>query len=259
MSCHPLRYKKWIDYYSKRMEGLGVDHIFIIDDGSIDPAIEETQAVGILSANEDLPAELSKKVNIITFNEHLGRPSQKEYPGWWRSFTYSVKIAEKYGFKKIVHIESDFFIVSDRLIQFLHSLNKGWTSLYSSHLNFPETAVQIICQDNLAHLENIRRTAEATNYKFDQMAERFLPFTSVCKDFTGDRLGEIAVLKQWMTDKNGISGLDFYGQLPTYAKPLSVSEFQQLIYSIGTTMHSSEDLTEDTLINILQKNGMIVI
>ena len=258
ISCHPLRYKKWIEYYSKIMEDLGVDHIFLIDDGSPDPAIENTSAIEIISANDGLPATLSKKINIITFREHLGRPSQKEYPGWWRSFTYSIKIAEKYGFEKIIHIESDFYLVSDRLIKFIHSLNKGWTSLYSPHLNFPETAVQIICQDSLHLLENIRSAAEQSNYTFNQMAERLLPFTSVCKEFTGDRIGEIAVLKQWIADKNGMNGLDFYGQLPTYVRPFSLPDLQKLMHSIGATIHSYDDFTEDALIDILRKNDLIV-
>src|SRR5438105_3236112 len=116
ISFHPLRYMKWIDYYSKIKEGLGVDYIFIIDDGSPDPTLEHSSLVEILSAKDDLPAELSKKINIITFKEHLGRLSQGEHLGWWRSFTYSIKIAEKYGFEKIIHIESDFYIVSERLI-----------------------------------------------------------------------------------------------------------------------------------------------
>ena len=258
MSCHPLRYKKWIDYYSKLMEDLGVDFVFLIDDGSLNPTLENSSVVEIHAAEDDLPAELSKKVNIITFKEHLGRPSQDEYLGWWRSFTYSIKIAEKYGFRKIVHIESDFYIVSDRLIRYIHSLNKGWTSLFSSHLNFPETAIQIICQDSFHLLEKVRSQVVSSNYKMDQIAELFLPFTNVCKDFNGDRASELAVLIQWMSGENGINDLDYYGQLPTYVKPLSAPEAKKLMHSIGTTVNMNATINEELLIDIMRKNNVIV-
>ena len=88
MNCHPLRYKKWISYYSQIMTRLGVDFIFMIDDGSVDPAPEDAAVVDVFSAKEGLPDKLSKKINIITFREHLGRPSIEDYTGWWRSFTY---------------------------------------------------------------------------------------------------------------------------------------------------------------------------
>ena len=255
---YPLRYKKWIDYYSKIKEHLGVDYIFIIDDGSIDVALEESALVEIHSANDDLPAELSKNINVITFKEHLGRPSIEEHLGWWRSFTYSIKLAEKYGFEKIIHIESDFYIVSERLINFIYSLNKGWTSMYSSHYNFPETAIQIICNDSFYLLEKARENAEAVNYRINQLAELTLPFTNVCKDFIGDRIGEMRVLKQWIFDENGINGLDFYGQLPTYVRPFSALEFQELKNNVDITLNTNDNFNVDIIINILQKNNMII-
>jgi hypothetical protein len=259
MNCHPLRYKKWISYYSQIMTRLGVDYIFMIDDGSLDLAIEDPVIVDVFSAKEGLPAELSKKINIITFRQHLGRPSIEDYPGWWRSFTYSIKIAEKYNFKKIVHIESDFYIISDRLMRFINSLNSGWTSLYSSHYGFCETGIQIICQDSFYDLEGIRNTIEASNYKINQVAEHFLPFTSVCKEFNGDRLGDLSILNdQRMLEEKGTNELDFYGNLPTYVKPLTAADIQNIILNFGSMVNTNEELYEDTLFNILHKHNLVV-
>jgi hypothetical protein len=254
----PLRYRKWIDYYAALKESLGIDHIFMIDDGSADPSLEQSAPVNIISAEDELPDELPNKINIITFKEHLGRPSIEEHLGWWRSFTWSVKLAEKYGFEKIVHIESDFYIVSERLINFIHSMDKGWTSLFSSHFNFPETAIQIICKDSFDLLESARQKATAANYRITQLAEHTLPFTNICKDFTGDRIGEMRVLKQWVFDENEIRELDFYGQLPTNVRPFSALEFQQLKNSIDTTVTTDDNFNADAMISILLQNNMII-
>jgi hypothetical protein len=253
----PLRYRKWIDFYSTLKESMGVDYIFIIDDGSPDPALEQSYPVTILSVNDDLPAELSNKINIITFEEHLGRQSMEEHTGWWRSFTYSIKLAEKYGFEKIIHIESDFYIVSERLVNFIHSLNMGWTSMYSSYFKFPETAIQVICKDCFNRLEKIRQTVATSGYRINQLAEFILPFTNVCKDFNGDRIGEMPVLKEWMLDKNSTSDLDYYGQLPTNVRPFSAPEFRQLMNSIGALLNTNDNLNED-IMNILKDNNLIL-
>lgn len=257
VSCHPLRYKKWINYYLKLMADLHVDYIFLIDDGSLNFTLENFPEVEIHYGKNALPTTLSKKVNIITFKDHLGRASQYDYRGWWRSFTYSIKIAEKYGFKKIVHIESDFYVVSDRLTSYIQSLNEGWTSLFSSEFDFPETAVQIICQDSFHLLENVRSTVEASNYTMSQIAEKYLPFTNVCKKYHGDRL-VLKVLKQYLTGENGIDKLDYYGELPTYVRPISGFEFQALARRIGTTMNVKDTLNEDAIIEILRQNNMLI-
>ena len=254
----PLRYRKWIDYYAAIKEDLGIDYIFLIDDGSADPSLEQSSLVNMLSADDDLPDELPNKINIITFKEHLGRPSIEEHLGWWRSFTYSINLAQKYGFEKIIHIESDFYIVSERLINFIHSLNSGWTSMYSSHFNFPETAIQIICKDSYDLLENARQSAIAANYRITQLAEHSLPFTNVCRDFTGDRIGEMPVLKKWVFGDNGIDELDYYGQLPTNVRPFTALELLQLKNSVDKTENANDNFNTDTLNQILRKNDMII-
>jgi hypothetical protein len=77
-----------------------------------------------------MPKELPNDLLMFTFPEQLGRSSMFCYPGWWRSFTYAVKIAQLYGFDKIIHIESDAYVCSQRLSDYIHSINCGWTEHY---------------------------------------------------------------------------------------------------------------------------------
>lgn len=241
---HSVRYKKWIDYYSSMLKELDIEYIFLIDDGSSDTALLKGNVENI-AAPELAPARaLTGALNMISFSEHLGRSSDKDYPGWWRSFTYSVNIAEKYGFDKIIHIESDFYITSSRLMEFIRSIDKGWHSLYSRFCNFPETAVQVICKDSFAQLRRISEEAKERNYLFDQFAEVVLPITEVHKSFIGDRVGEYDVLKYWSEIALDDCDFDYIGQLPADIKPLSAAEFKEILrqYKKGKTGSFETDL-----------------
>ena len=64
--------------------------------------------------------------SISNLQPHLGRPSHLNYPGWWRSFAHSVTVARANQCRRIWHVESDFFIASQRMIDRMHSLTRGW-------------------------------------------------------------------------------------------------------------------------------------
>jgi hypothetical protein len=207
-----LRYQKWLEYYSVLMEALGVDHMFMIDDGSPHPL--ESDLVTVISADSEWPAHLPARIHVIRFDQHLGRIGN-DYAGWWRSFTYAYKIAAKYGFDKIIHIESDFYVVSPRLRAFIREMNEGWMALYSAYYRFPETAIQVICKDCFDLLEGIYIRVRESGFKLHDIAENVLPFTVVRKDFIGDRLGEDSVRRHW-AQAMGMINLDYVGQLPAH-------------------------------------------
>lgn len=255
----PLRYKKWIDYYSTILQDLGADHIFMIDDASPDLGLINSDLIEVIFVNNGFPEVLSKKINIISFQEHEGRKSDNYFAGWWRSFTYSIKIAEKYGFDKIIHIESDFYIISDRLIRFIKTIDQGWASLYSAYYKFPESAVQVICRECFPLLEDVYNKAVAANYKFDTIAEHMLPFTRVIKEFIGDRLGETNILRQWATGETEFDNLDYYGQLPPHVKAMSFPEFKKLISDFKHEIINKTAETDiERISNVLRANDLLM-
>jgi hypothetical protein len=172
-----------------------------------------------------------------------------KYPGWWRSFTYSIEIARKYDFNKIVHIESDFYILSDRLISFIRGLDRGWTSLFSAYYRFPETAVQVIAEDSFHKLELLYDEAISSQYTFGHFAELILPISNVIKDFVGDRIGEDNVLMHWAAKRSGCGEVDYYGQLPSHVRPWSREELQTLIKSLGEQIRSGGKLDLNSLMS----------
>lgn len=220
-----LRYEKWINYYRDKLESFNSDNLFLIDDGSRNAAFDER--IEVLGAN-NLPDTINKKINFFHFENHLGRPGRRDYRGWWRSFTFSVKLAEKYDIDKLIHIESDYYVMSPRMMDYIANISEGWTVFYSSFYHFPETAIQIICKDSFEKLNQIHRRAVASDYKFKKIAERVLPFSKVEKGFTGDRLGEIKVLRGWLKKYRLPLEIDFAGQINEKDNPEVYKDFFQL-------------------------------
>lgn len=202
------RYKRWINYYYPLLDSFDASRLFLIDDGGTDTS----ESVNVLC--DPLPNELTDAVNMYRFNIHIGKNSSIDFPGWWRSFLFSIEIARKYGYKKIIHIESDFFVLSLRLKQFIRDSNQGWTSLYSHFYNFPETGIQIICEDVFDKFDELKDKLQLNSFRSDELAEYVIPFTNIKKDFIGDRIGEVNVLARWMDNYvHQLSELDYIGQM----------------------------------------------
>lgn len=189
------RYRRWIDYYRPRMDKLGVSHLILIDDGS--PTLPDWTDLEIIRADDPLPEALPPGVYLFTFRVHLARLSTSRYPGWWRSFLFSWKIADTYGFARIVHLESDFYVLSETMFRFIRETRSGWTAPWCRAYDFPETGFQIIGTDALDALGNFYRLGEDFYVHYDRYAELTLPFTHVEKGFVGDRFGENVVRERW--------------------------------------------------------------
>jgi hypothetical protein len=180
------KYGIWV--YSIKTGKVYYEHLLIIDDAS--PVIPDWKDVAIVKQGP-LPTICSNKPTIYTFDKRLGRQSISCYPGWFRSFMYSATYAETYGFNKIVHIEADSFVISDRMSKYINSLTEGWTTFWCPKYNFPEPCIQVIAGDSLKEFFkwNNKKIPYLGNYH-NKLAENYLPFTNIVKDFYGDRWGE---------------------------------------------------------------------
>jgi hypothetical protein len=205
IEADPQRYSDWINYYYPKLAEFGAASLFLINDGSgksdIDPRLKP------LDGEQALPDTLDGNLNIVYFPDRLGRISITDFPGWWRSFKFSLSIARRYNFDKIIHIESDFYILSPKLIEYIKTIKSGWIALWSNTYRFPETAIQIICQDTFNKLEK-------TSYRkgSKKPAEMILPFTKIEKGFIGDRYGEKLDLENHLNELP--KDLDYIGQVP---------------------------------------------
>lgn len=163
------RQQRWIDHHKP----MDLGDLWLFDDGSL-----------TYRENPD--------VNFYRFEDNLGRQSHLEYPGWWRSFKEAYWVAEKLKYDKIIHVESDTFILTRRLRDYLASLTEGWTVLYSNMYSFPETQIQVICKDQFPAFKKVAETPYG-DLK-GKHAEHVLPFTNVViGGFNGDRWPEQGV------------------------------------------------------------------
>lgn len=171
------RYYRWIEFYKDRF-----DVLHLIDDGS----------------QMEYLCELKSKYNSIrihTFKTHLGRPTLFQVDGWLRSFNESLYIAKKNNCNKIVHIESDLFIFSDNLFDYIKKSNSGWDVAWDNTWSMPESSLQIINKDHFKWFEWYTEN----NYRFInsnpittwyKQVEYHLPYSNILKEFHGGRFYE---------------------------------------------------------------------
>ena len=178
-----MRYKKWYDYYTQ--SSIKYSNLLIIDDGS--PILPQWNDLTIINA--PFANELDTKHNLIHFSNNLGRPSHLNYPGWFRSFRFAIRYAKMFNYEKIIHIETDAYVISNKLINFINEIHSGWQPLYCKKHLFPESAIQIIGKDCIDRAWKTVELDYAT-YFLDRDIERIFPFTNVITNFEGDRYFE---------------------------------------------------------------------
>jgi hypothetical protein len=183
-------YSRWINAIESSK--LDVDTLLIPDDGS--PELPKWNGVDILQGT--LPEQESNARGVIySFPDNLGRQAIYVYPGWHRSFMFAVEYAKKYGYEKVIHLEADAFIISERMQQYVNSINDGWVTFWCPRYQLPETSIQVIAGPALD------KYYELSKVPYEQFAGKpadpsasqgtsWLKFDTVNKSFKGDRYGE---------------------------------------------------------------------
>lgn len=177
------RYKRWLNYYQS--SHLHSDIILMIDDGATYTPADHDLTIAL--EDSSLPKDCCGTL-LYRFKNRLGRTSLIDYPGWWRSFLKSVELADYLGADKIIHIESDAFLLSGRIVDLLNNITTGWHVMWSQHYQFPETAIQVICRDQFQAMKDFKRRHESEI--ISDIAENILPFTDIHREFIGDRYSE---------------------------------------------------------------------
>ena len=215
------RYQKWIDYYNNH-PFTNDKKMYLIDDSS-DLEVMTDDVVHIIKEGQLGDFQETNKINLYSFNNRKGlnwSHNSANNEGWWRSFCASLEIAEKYNYEKIVHIEADAFLISNRMFDYINSLKTGWTGLWANKYCFPESCIQVICKDQF---DNFRDFASCGYHELSKMglAEKVIPFTYVERRFLGDRYGEKSNMQ--------MEGLDYFCQtkLDTIITPEALDKLQE--------------------------------
>jgi hypothetical protein len=168
---------------------LHYDQMLLVDDGS--PVLPDWHDITIMrEENAPSPALMSvvaPKV-LYHFSENQGRKSLLNFPGWHRSFAFGALYAKEHGFEKVIHLESDAHIVSERLRRHINALTEGWVVLWAGKYNMPELAIQVAAG---AAIDDYASFAlEPYQNMINKVHEFIPPYTQIEEYFIGDRYGE---------------------------------------------------------------------
>jgi hypothetical protein len=178
------RYRPWIDHI--RSCGLIHDQILLVDDGS--PWLPKWDDVEIFDAGSD--HDSNSAVCLAHFSTGKGVPLHE---GWYRSFGHALEYALTRGYNRVIHIESDAYLISAGAIHKFNNTHQGWLTLWCPTYCFPESALQVINQDqlSLAHEFFQQPITDVQGEKVNHtVIEQLLPFTQVDQTLKGDRYNE---------------------------------------------------------------------
>ncbi len=176
------RYRLWVN--AIRGGDVEHDHVLLVDDASpVLPAWPDTRVTNRLT---DGP--LSKPVTIYRFDKRLGRQARTVYPGWYRSFCFAARFAEAHGFDRVVHIESDGFIVSRTMQHYINTITDEWIAPGIQSHDMPESAIQVMAGTGFRSFVEFAKKPYSESVGYE--AENLLPLTRVVREFIGSRYGE---------------------------------------------------------------------
>jgi hypothetical protein len=205
-SVWDTRYRMWL----AGVESLGADQVLMVDDGSETlPGWPDLQIYSGDSIAEAFTVGARAPWMMYHFTRRLGRVDTLNFPGWHRSFVFAALFAEANGFDRVIHIESDAFLLTEAARQTLTTYSDGWAALHAPQFDMPESAVQVAAGEGLRVLAAFAR--QPYEALIGQQRERLLPITHVAHGLKGARIGEIA--------GEIPAGLDYATQVPSRREP----------------------------------------
>lgn len=184
---------RWLNYYSKMQLSLGFDHILMVDNKSPKKYLDALERMDGGKCS----------ISVLHASYSLTKILPQGYGYWYRAHANAASYAVENGFDKIIHIDSDAYVLTERLCQYLKEQEKGWTTFWCPKYSFPEVNIQVIGRDKIKDMYFFHAEGFLQYYPY-QKAEDMIPFTNVNKDFVGDRYGE--------TNTAQIPSMDYYCQ-----------------------------------------------
>ena len=197
----------YIKYYWPLREELGFEKIILADNGSSKEnldAFEKYLFEGLGLRAVPLYPGASAPVQILAYKDHLGFVPGMSY-GYkycWRTLWTVRNLITMFGATKVILLDSDMYILTKRLADWVKSFDNGWGTVWCARHNFPEAAFQIIAGDGIEQF--LEYTDGPWEKHLGERMETTLPFSLVEKGFIGDRYGE--------AEPANLGTPDYYGQ-----------------------------------------------
>lgn len=187
-----IRNRRYLEYYARIEKEIGFDQIFLFDNASTEDSIQKLGS-----------STIAANIDLLRFRERLERgPGPHDYPYCWRAL-YAIREIINLGFEKIISIDSDGFVLTKRLAEFIRKSDNGWVSFWCENGKHPESSLHILNRNAFPIFQNYTRTPWED--RVGVMMETDLPFTDVRQEFRCGRFGEIGAPPQDIS-------MDYYGQ-----------------------------------------------
>lgn len=186
---------KWFDYYYNLKE-LKWDELYMVDNASDKKLLQEFV---------DHVNKTDVKGTINVCKTRLERRETHAYGYWYNAFGKAARYAKEHKFDRIIHIDSDVFVLKPELVEHINNFKEGWQAFWCSMYNYPESTFQLIGKDQFNNMYEFM-TRDFLAFYPDDIAETRIPWTHVEKSFKGDRYGE----KELQQDNT----MSWYGQTP---------------------------------------------
>jgi hypothetical protein len=182
-------FRVWFDHVKK--SNLHYDQIIIPDDGSTcmpDPMWIEAEVIDSFSNRQP-----TSEVVFYKFPDNLGNHHEQwQWLGCYRSIQLAAEYSQRYNFEKIIYLESDARLLSNRVCDYINTTNDTWTAMYCPKFNMPELGIMFCSGTQLETYYNTMSKTynEHSPIGFARLLEKVFPFTHVEKNFVGDRYSE---------------------------------------------------------------------
>jgi hypothetical protein len=186
---------KFYKYYVPLASKLGIDWFYICDSASTPELVPQ-----LMETFKEQPVP----VTFFSYPERLTRGKRFDYPYGWRSLYHMKKLFNQ--FDKIINVESDAFVLSGRLADYIKALDSGWTTFWSPRHSFPDNNIHVLCRDAYSRFEEF--CVEPFTHHNGKCMELHSPFTHIEQGFVGDRYGELTPTPEQTPE------MDYYFQAP---------------------------------------------
>lgn len=192
-----LRNTKWIDFIMdlKNKGFLHFDEILYVDNASGDEKLKQFE--------KHIEQYKNVTITIIKCKTRLSRWSQHAYGFWYSAFGKAAKYAIDNKYEKIIHIDTDVYLLKPRICDYVNNFTTGWLCFFCPMHNYPESTFQLIGKDKFETMYEFM-TRDFLEFYPNDLAETRIPWTHVEKNFVGDRYGE--------RNLQQTPDMEFYGQ-----------------------------------------------
>lgn len=167
---------RYMEYYAGLREELGFREMIFLDNASSMESITE------------FTARRKPNVFLRLFKESLTRgPGVHDYPYCWRALWHIRELLDSYD--KIIFIDSDCFVLTKRMAEFIKNCNSGWQTFWNEAGGHPESTIWVLSWDTFGQFDLYTRGNWQD--KVGTWMEKDLPFTALDKTFRCSRFGEL--------------------------------------------------------------------